>query len=137
MIGVQGLGYTLHLNFFGVSDVDICINRVYNRVLQGGHFVRPDIVKMRYEAGLKLLKYYKDIPNRLILTDNTTESTNCTELSLGTILYKSEVLPEWVTFILSEVSTMPGEFYNIDAVREKYRQMKGNKESESEEIIEP
>lgn len=77
------------------------------------------------------------IPNRLILTDNTTESTNCAELSLGTILYKSEVLPEWATFILSEVSTMPGEFYNIDAVREKYRQMKGNKESESGEIIEP
>ena len=55
LIGIQGLGYAIHLNFFGVSDVDICIDRVHNRVLQGGHFVRPDIVKGRYEVGLLLL----------------------------------------------------------------------------------
>jgi predicted ABC-type ATPase len=63
LIGIQGLGYDVHLNFFGVSDVDICINRVNNRVLQGGHYVRPDIVIARYKTGLALLKHYKNIPN--------------------------------------------------------------------------
>jgi predicted ABC-type ATPase len=47
LIGIQGMGYVVHLNFFSISDVEVCINRVHNRVLQGGHFVRPDIILLR------------------------------------------------------------------------------------------
>ena len=128
LIGVQGLGYVIHLNFFGVSDVAVCINRVINRVLQGGHFVHPDIVRMRYEAGLKLLKHYKDIPNRLILTDNTTESVNCVELSLGAILKKNENLPDWILFIFSESLSRHHSLSSTDEAKEKYRQMKSGEE---------
>lgn len=128
LIGVQGLGYVIHLNFFGVSDIAVCINRVINRVLQGGHFVHPDIVRMRYEAGLKLLKHYKDIPNRLILTDNTTESVNCVELSLGAILKKNENLPDWILFIFSESLSRHHSLSSTDEAKEKYRQMKSGEE---------
>ncbi|MFM9951059.1 MAG: hypothetical protein ACKV1O_24200 [Saprospiraceae bacterium] len=128
LIGVQGLGYVIHLNFFGVSDVAVCVNRVINRVLQGGHFVHPDIVRMRYEAGLKLLKHYKHIPNRLILTDNTTESVNCVELSFGAILKKNENLPDWILFIFFESLDRRHGLSNIDEAKEKYRQMKSGEE---------
>jgi predicted ABC-type ATPase len=133
LIGVQGLGYALHLNFFGVSDIDICINRVFNRVPQGGHFVQPDIVRMRYEAGLKLLRHYKNIPNRLILTDNTTESVNCAELSLGKVLYKIEYLPAWVEFVLSDDSVAQSEVSSLDAIREKYRRMRDGDGAKADE----
>jgi predicted ABC-type ATPase len=76
LIKLQSMGFAIHLNFFCVSEVKICINRVRKRVLHGGHFVYPDIVKMRYEAGLNLLKHYINIPNHLILTDNMLESIN-------------------------------------------------------------
>lgn len=129
LMGVQGLGYALHLNFFGVSDVEICVNRVYNRVLQGGHFVQPDVVRMRYEVGLKLLRQFKHVPQHLILTDNTIESVNCAELSLGTVLQKNESLPDWVEFVLSIPSVSSTDFSNIDELREKYRQMKGDEDT--------
>jgi predicted ABC-type ATPase len=124
LIGIQGMGYLVHLNFFSISDVEVCINRVHNRVLQGGHFVRPDIVKMRYEVGLKLLKRYKMIPNRLILTDNEAESVLCVELVNGEIEFEKDVLPDWVNFVLAEDTTDKINFTNIEDVREKYRRMK-------------
>jgi predicted ABC-type ATPase len=133
LIGVQGLDYTFHLNFFGVSDIDICINRVFNRVPQGGHFVQPDIVRMRYEAGLKLLKHYKNVPNRLILTDNTTESVSCAELSLGKVLQKIEPLPAWIEFVLSGDSVVQQEVLSLEAIREKYRRMKNSDEPKTDE----
>ena len=68
--GLKGLGYTVHINFFGVTNVEICIHRVKNRVPQGGHFVHPDIVKMRYEAGLKLLKQHLSVPDLVSVQKN-------------------------------------------------------------------
>ena len=124
LIGIQRLGYTIHLNFFSISDVEVCINRVHNRVLQGGHFVRPDIVKMRYEVGLKLLKRFKAIPDRLILTDNAEEIIVCIEMIQGVIKFQKEILPDWVNFILSEDVHDKIDFSNIDEVREKYRRIK-------------
>lgn len=124
LIGIQGLGYAIHLNFFGVSDVDICIDRVHNRVLQGGHFVRPDIVKGRYEVGLLLLRQHRAIPDRLILTDNSTESVNYIEMQFGEIVFQREGLPQWVDFVLSEATKANTSFSSIDDVREKYRQMR-------------
>lgn len=124
LMGIQRLGYTIHLNFFSISDVEVCINRVHNRVLQGGHFVRPDIVKMRYEVGLKFLKRFQAIPDRLILTDNAEESIVCVEMIQGVIKFQKEILPDWVTFILSEDAHDKIDFSNIDEVREKYQRMK-------------
>lgn len=127
LIGLQGAGYAVHLNFFGVSDVDICINRVFNRVPQGGHFVHPDIVRMRYEAGLKLLRQHKHIPDQLILTDNESESVNCAELRLGEVTWKSESLPDWAAFVLAnEAANTPTDF-TIEDIREKYQRMKDGK----------
>jgi predicted ABC-type ATPase len=124
LIGIQGLGYDVHLNFFGVSDVDICINRVNNRVLQGGHYVRPDIVIARYKVGLALLKHYKNIPNWLVLTDNTTTSINCIEMSLGEILFQKEDLPEWVKNTVVDGKNTEKPYNSLDDVREKYRKLR-------------
>jgi predicted ABC-type ATPase len=124
LIGIQGLGYDVHLNFFGVSDVDICINRVNNRVLQGGHYVRPDVVIARYKAGLALLKHYKNIPNWLVLTDNTTTSINCIEMSLGETLFQKEDLPEWVKNCIDDVENTEKRYDSLDDVREKYRKLR-------------
>ena len=127
LIGIQGLGYVIHLNFFGVSDVNICINRVNNRVLQGGHYVRPNIVIARYKTGLALLKHYKNIPNWLVLTDNTTASVNCVEMSLGEVLFQKKDLPEWVKNVIVEVDNIQKQYNSLDDIREKYRKLR-NKE---------
>ena len=124
LVNIQRLGYVVCLTFFSTSDVDICINRVNMRYLQGGHFVRPDIVKMRYENGLKLLRYYKDIPDRLFFNDNTVDkSVRCLEMQKGTIVFQTETLPAWVQFVCTEEEKIKTTFSTIEEVREKYRQM--------------
>ena len=124
LVNIQRLGYLVCLTFFSTSDVDICINRVNMRYLQGGHFVRPDIVKMRYENGLKLLRYYKAIPDRLFFNDNTVDkSIRCLEIQKGTIVFQIEELPAWVQFVCTEEDKIKTTFSSIEEVREKYRKM--------------
>ena len=124
LVNIQRLGYSVCLTFFCTSDVDICINRVNMRFLQGGHFVRPDIVKMRYENGLKLLRHFKAIPDRLFFNDNTTEkSIRCLEMQKGESVFKTEELPAWIQFVCAENEKTKTEFSTIDDVRAKYRQM--------------
>lgn len=124
---LKGLGYAIHLNFFCVSDVEVCVNRVLNRVLQGGHFVHPDIVKLRYEVGLRLLRQNKEVPDHLILTDNSVESKICAELQLGQIIFQDGSAPEWVDFILSAEENSSADLNDIEGVREKYRRMRSGK----------
>jgi len=125
LIGIRGLGYAVHLNFFCVSDVEICVDRVLNRVFQGGHFVRQDVVRARFEAGLTLLRHFKDIPDQLILTDNTTESAICAELASGKIIKRVDALPDWASFVLAKNSSdQDTGFTSLDDVRRKYQKMK-------------
>lgn len=93
---IQLIGYQVVIDFFCTDSIQTCINRVNNRVKEGGHFVRPDIIKMRYENGLKLLKYYKNIPNLLILTDNSKTPVKFVELEKGDIIFRKENLPIWI-----------------------------------------
>jgi predicted ABC-type ATPase len=134
LMGVQKLGYFVQLHFFNTSDVQICIDRVENRFLHGGHYVRPDIVKMRYDLGLKLLRFYKNIPDRLFLTDNTLGMGElCMEMQRGSIVFQMETLPSWIQFVLNEPDTFKKNYSSIDEIREKYRLMNRKKEDENQD----
>jgi predicted ABC-type ATPase len=123
--------YNVYLNFLNTSDINICIGRVRTRFLHGGHFVRQDIVKMRYDLGLKLLRFYKNIPDRLFLTDNTLGMGElCMEMQRGTIVFQIETLPSWIQFVLNEPDTFKKNYSSIDEIREKYRRMNRKKEDE-------
>ena len=88
---------------------------------EGGHFVHPDIVKMRYENGLKLLKYYFNLPDKLILTNNSDSPIELLMAEKGEITYKNVNLPKWVTSILPEErqDILPNE--SIDEIKQRYR----------------
>ena len=126
------IGYAVHLHFLGTSDVNICIDRVKMRYLHGGHFIRPDIVKLRYENGLKLLQFYKDVPDRLFLTDNSTTANQlCAELQKGEIVFQAPSLPSWVEFVLNDpkqTKSSADDVTDIASIREKYRRMSSKKE---------
>lgn len=125
--GLKASGYSIHLDFFCVSDVETCVNRVFNRVFQGGHFVQPEIVRLRYEAALRLLKLFKEVPNYLILSDNAADSIICAELKSGKLVFKLENAPEWVEVVLADKVDVLKKIENISDVREKYNLMKKRK----------
>ena len=49
----QAQGYLVSLIFLRLHDVEIAIDRVAERVKQGGHFIAEDVIRRRYQLGLK------------------------------------------------------------------------------------
>ena len=122
---VQILGYQIVVTFYCLDDVKLCIERVENRVKQGGHFVRPDIVKARYENGLKLVHHFKYLPDLLLLVDNATHAEVCAILEKGQLVEVNDSPPNWVKLLIFEEKQLDSAD-SITAIREKYRKMKRN-----------
>ena len=65
-------GYQVHLFFLSLQTADYAVNRVQQRVKQGGHSIPEAVIRRRYRIGLdNFLKYYRNAVNSWILYDNT------------------------------------------------------------------
>lgn len=51
----QQQGYTTTLLYFWLSSPKLAQERVKTRVLEGGHYIAPDVIERRYWQGLRLL----------------------------------------------------------------------------------
>ncbi len=68
----QGLGYRVELHFLSLLFADIAVERVRNRVSEGGHHIPEAVIRRRFEAGLRNFhQVYKDIVDKWTLLDNT------------------------------------------------------------------
>jgi predicted ABC-type ATPase len=126
---VQFLGYRVVINFFCIDSVEICIKRIDNRVMQGGHFVRSDIVRGRYESGLKLLYHYYNMPDQLLLTDATErEPLSYLCLEKGEITSREDNLPNWIQTFLTyknqKENVSDSADQSLDDIRNKYKNLK-------------
>jgi predicted ABC-type ATPase len=119
---VQLSGYQICIYFYCLDDINICIQRVKQRVLEGGHDVRPDIIKQRYESGLLLLKHYFALVDTLLLIDNAFVSTICAVVSKGTVVQVLANAPAWVNQLLTlPISENTPEIPDtIESIRERY-----------------
>jgi predicted ABC-type ATPase len=65
-------GYHVKLIFLSLPTADLAIARVASRVAQGGHGVPEDIVRRRFDTGLRNLReIYREVVNSWILYDNS------------------------------------------------------------------
>ena len=68
----QSLGYTVTLVFFSLDSVELAIDRVKTRVLEGGHNIPEDVIARRYQNGLKnLFEIYSEIVDELAIFNNS------------------------------------------------------------------
>ena len=68
-------GYILTLVFLWLSSPELAQQRVRERVRLGGHYVPDDVVKRRYEVGLKnFFSLYKPIADAWAFYDNSAGS---------------------------------------------------------------
>ena len=57
------MGYHVKLFFLQLPNVEMAIDRVAERVMQGGHNIPETTIRRRYEAGLKNFhQIYKPLP---------------------------------------------------------------------------
>src|SRR5580692_8223935 len=65
-------GYQFHLLFFWLPSADMAIGRVRTRVLEGGHHVPDDVIRRRYEAGLRnIFRLYRPLAASWRFYDNS------------------------------------------------------------------
>ena len=69
----QSLGYHVDLVFLKLDNVEIAIDRVAQRVTQGGHFIPEEVIRRRFLSGWKNMQdIYKPIVNSWVIYDNST-----------------------------------------------------------------
>ena len=69
---MRGEGYVFHLIYLWLSDADLAVQRVAERVRRGGHDVPEDIVRRRYTRSLSnFFNIYRPIADSWLMLDNT------------------------------------------------------------------
>jgi len=78
----QAAGYKVELIFLKLHDAEEAIARVRQRVLQGGHHIPDDVVRRRFEQGLKnLAEIYQPLVDVWAVYDNSGEVPQLIEWS--------------------------------------------------------
>lgn len=68
----QAQGYRVVLLFFWLRKVELAIERVKLRVIEGGHNIDSETIKRRYKNGIKnLFSIYLPIVNEAMIFDNS------------------------------------------------------------------
>lgn len=76
VIQAQQKGYKVTLLFFWLQSVDLAIERVRNRVKEGGHNIDTEIIKSRYSKGIhNLFDIYLPIVDEVLIFDNSNGKT--------------------------------------------------------------
>ena len=70
----RALGYRVELFFLSLPSADMAVQRVAERVRQGGHNIPEATIRRRFEAGWRLLtEVYQPLVDRWVLFDNAGE----------------------------------------------------------------
>lgn len=64
-------GYLVKLIFLSLPNVEIALERVATRVIQGGHNVREDVIRRRFVHGIQNFERYKVLVDSWQLYDNS------------------------------------------------------------------
>ena len=64
-------GYAVKLIFLSLPDVEIAIERVATRVMQGGHNVPEEVIRRRFAHGIRNFERYKMLVDSWQLYDNS------------------------------------------------------------------
>jgi predicted ABC-type ATPase len=64
--------YNVTLLFFWLETIDLAIERVKTRVIEGGHNIETEVIIRRYSNGIKnLFEIYLEIADEVLIFDNS------------------------------------------------------------------
>ena len=70
----QSRGYEVHLLYVWLENVELAIERVAHRVLDGGHNIPEDTIRRRYESSRRnYVELYQPLANSWRVFDNSIE----------------------------------------------------------------
>jgi predicted ABC-type ATPase len=131
---MQKSGYCIELFYIGVDNLQITTSRIQERVRRGEHHVPPNEVFARYENGMKLMQYYFNMPDKILMIDNTYVRYTCLEAEKGQIVFQLTDAPAWVKLFVAslEKKIVPSarSLNSIDEVRDLYNNTKSQQRKE-------
>lgn len=126
--GMQKRDYQIQIYYVGVVDLNMTTDRIAERVKRGEHHVPKDEVFARYENGIRLMRHYFAMPEKIVFVDNTKKRLTCLEVEKGKIVFQNKNSPQWVKdFVASLTIAIPSPAKNlnsIDEVRKEYETLK-------------
>ncbi len=96
----KGEGYSIEVFYVGVSSVDIAIDRVKERVKNGGHGVPEADIKRRYNESIDNIISVMEICDKIELFDNTNEFLRIAVYQKGKWKKKVDDIPAWAERII-------------------------------------
>jgi predicted ABC-type ATPase len=100
MVRAKSLGYTVVLFYVGTTDVSINLERVRNRVADGGHDVPEEDQLRRYPRSFANLRKAFELSDEAVLYDNSTILGHVEIAVKGNRgIQINEPLPEWAGFL--------------------------------------
>jgi len=67
--------FEVSIIFYYLDDVELAIQRVQQRVLEGGHNIPENVIRPRYVAGIyNLIHLYLNIGDAIVIVDNSTKT---------------------------------------------------------------
>ena len=69
---LKRMGYEIHLFFLWLPSVDLALNRIKDRVANGGHDVPAQDVRRRFSRGMSnFFRFYKPLADSWMIFDNS------------------------------------------------------------------
>ncbi len=69
----RAAGYTVSLFFFWLNSPELAVQRVKDRVREGGHSIPEAVIWRRYEGGLRqFFQHYRTVVDTWLLVDNSS-----------------------------------------------------------------
>lgn len=92
-------GWQINLIYIGIDNVEVNIDRVAQRVAQGGHNVPIEDIRRRYKRSLENLPIALQLVDNASIYDNSTPAGHQNLLTIedGTISRQVPELPQWLT----------------------------------------
>jgi predicted ABC-type ATPase len=96
--------FFVRLVYIGVDNPEQSIQRIGERVAQGGHDVPDDDVRRRYVRSLSNLKQVVNIVNEALIYDNSgPEPKLLFEVRSGSVFSKAAEQPPWARDLLEAI----------------------------------
>lgn len=94
---LQRMGYNIHLVFLLLPSVEMAIQRVKDRVRQGGHAVTDEDIRRRFQRGIQNFREYRQVVDHWQICDasvkppvllgyGTTDGSTCRDENTRNIL---------------------------------------------------
>jgi predicted ABC-type ATPase len=107
MEDASGRGFSIHLLYIGLENVQIAVDRIAVRVARGGHDIPTADVRRRYGRSLGHLHAAIKRSDHVRLIDNTAEAAPREVLVIdnGQVRVRATDLPLWVHAALGPLSS--------------------------------